>query len=80
MIVTILNGSDQPLTDVNAAGVDVDPFSFKFVDLTNAELAALLDGSPAEVAVMADQSAVDQRIVWAYRELALHYGGGQESA
>lgn len=80
MIVTILNSSDQPLSNVNAAGVDVDPFSFKFVDLTNAELAALLDGSPAEVAVMADMTGVETRKFWAYRDMALYYGGGQESA
>jgi hypothetical protein len=80
MIVTIFNGSDQALTDVNAAGVDVDPFSFKFVDLTDAELAALLDGSPAEVAVMPDMTGVETRKFWAYRDMACWYGGGQASA
>lgn len=43
---TIINGEDELLTDVNAGGVDVDPFSYKDgVTLTNTELATLL-GTP----------------------------------
>lgn len=43
---TILNGSDEQLVNVNAGGTDVDAASYKDgVELTESELATLLDGT-----------------------------------
>ena len=72
-LYTILNGSDQQLSNVNAEGVDVDMYSWKRVDLTSAELATLLNGSrPPEVAVMRDTSALDPRVLGIYRDSLLY--------
>lgn len=54
---TIVNGTEAQLVNVNAAGVDVDPKSYKnAVSLTNTELAALL--ATAGVAVLKDQTGI----------------------
>jgi hypothetical protein len=55
---TVVNGSDQELTNINAGGSDVSAYSFKNgITLSGAELAALLDGTSfgqKNVAVFAD--------------------------
>ena len=40
--VTVWNGSGNTLTNVNAAGVDIDPRSYKVVSMAASEIAALL--------------------------------------
>lgn len=57
---TIVNGSDETLSNVNGGGDDVSALSYKNnVTLTNTELATLLDGASfgqKNVAVFADLS------------------------
>lgn len=46
---TVVNGSDKQLVDINAGGIDVDPYSYKdAITLTNTELAALLTFATGE--------------------------------
>ena len=59
-LYTIVNGSDETLTNVNAGGTDVAAGSYKDgVSLSDAELAVLLDGTSfghRDIAVFADLS------------------------
>jgi hypothetical protein len=54
---TVVNGSDQQLSNINAGGVDVEAYAYKDgVTLTDGELAALLSASFVQknVAVFGD--------------------------